>query len=172
MELLAKLWAVDHCKTYVYGVQFETISDHEALMSVLKLNRGNKTISSRLTRCVDRLLPFDFEVMADFISRHLKKLQEASVRAVTIWNECFTVNSVISLNDLLENGDTSSKQHKPTKNVNESNTVNRKNNATEKQQIRKRDKRNSSTIFCSNTSRTCKMSQVHQPSCLIKAVNG
>ena len=48
-------------------------------MSVHKPNRGNKIFSSMLTRWVDRLLPFDFEVvheagrtlgMADFLLRH------------------------------------------------------------------------------------------------------
>ena len=65
-------------------------------MSVLKPNRRNKTFSSRLTKLVDRLLPFDFEVshvawrtsgMADYLSRHPSELQEAVVNAETLWNE-------------------------------------------------------------------------------------
>ena len=52
-------------------------------MSVLKANRGNKTFFSRLTRWVDRLLPFEVEVthvpgrtlgMADYLSRHPMEL--------------------------------------------------------------------------------------------------
>ena len=63
LELLAIVCPKEHFKNYVYGVQFKVVSDHKALMSVLKPNRGNKTFSSRLTRWVDRLLPCDFEVV-------------------------------------------------------------------------------------------------------------
>ena len=81
LGLLATVWAVEHFKNYVYDVKFKIISDHKALMTVLKPNRGNKTFSSRLTRWVDRLLPFEFEVehvagrtlgMADYLSRTLQ----------------------------------------------------------------------------------------------------
>ena len=45
------------------GVQFKIISDHKARMSVMEPKRGNQTFSDRLTRWVDRLLLFDFEVV-------------------------------------------------------------------------------------------------------------
>ena len=105
IEFLAIVWAVEHFRNYVYGVKFKMISDHKALMSVLKPNRENETFSSRLTRWVDRLLPFDFENvhvagrtlgMADYLSRHPTELQGSSINAETLWNEWFTVNSVIS----------------------------------------------------------------------------
>ena len=57
------------------------ISDHRALLSALNENRGNKTYQSRLTRWVDRLLPFSFNLehipgknmgFADYLSRHHK----------------------------------------------------------------------------------------------------
>ena len=38
------------------------LTDHKAIISALKTNRGNKTHQSRLTRWADRLLPFDFDV--------------------------------------------------------------------------------------------------------------
>ena len=38
LELLAIVLAVEHFKNYVYGVQFKILSDHKALMSVLKPN--------------------------------------------------------------------------------------------------------------------------------------
>ena len=129
LELLAIVWAIEHFKNYVYGVHFKVVSDHKALMSVLKPNRGNKTFSSRLTRWVDRLLPFEFEVihaagrtlgMADYLSRHPSELKGASLKAEALWNEWFTVNCVISLKDVLEDSDATSKAS-----ASERNTVNR-----------------------------------------------
>ena len=63
LELSAVVWSIEHFKNYVYGVRFGVVSDHKALQSVLKSNKGNKTFSSRLTRWVDRLLPFDFNIV-------------------------------------------------------------------------------------------------------------
>ena len=42
LQILAIVWAVEHFKIYVYGVQFKMLSDHKALMTVLRPNRGNK----------------------------------------------------------------------------------------------------------------------------------
>ena len=50
LELLAVEWSIEHFKNYVYGVAFGIVSDHKALQSVLRPNKGNKTFSSRLTR--------------------------------------------------------------------------------------------------------------------------
>ena len=59
-------------------------------MSVLKPNRNDKVLSSRITQWIDRLLPFDFEVihtggrtlgMADYLSKHPNELEVASVKA-------------------------------------------------------------------------------------------
>ena len=38
------------------------LTDHKAITSALKTNRGNKTHQSRLTRWTDRFLPFDFDI--------------------------------------------------------------------------------------------------------------
>ena len=63
LALLAIVWSVGYFWSYAYGVPFKIISDHKALATVLKGQKANKTYSSRLTRWVDRLLPYHFEVM-------------------------------------------------------------------------------------------------------------
>ncbi len=73
------VWSVEHFKNYLLGRIFVVRTDHQALLSALQSNRGNKTSFSRLARWVDRLLPFTFEVQhipgqdmgwADYFSRH------------------------------------------------------------------------------------------------------
>ena len=68
LELLAVVWS-----------EFILQTDHQALLTALKENRGNKTYQSRLTRWVDRLLSFHFTVehvsgknmgFADYLSRN------------------------------------------------------------------------------------------------------
>ena len=55
------------------------ITDHRALLSIMKEHRSNKSYNSRLTRWVDRLLPFQFDIehlpgakmgLVDYISRN------------------------------------------------------------------------------------------------------
>ena len=79
LELLAAVWAIEHFKYYLYGRRFTLITDHQALVGALQSNRGNKTYQSRLTRWIDRLIPFDFDIhhlagskmgLIDYISRH------------------------------------------------------------------------------------------------------
>ena len=96
LELLAVVWAIEYFKNYVYGVKFQVISDHKALASVLKPNISNKTFSSRLTRWVDRLLPFELEVIhapgrvlgfADYLSRHPSEIKGNAVNSEKLWND-------------------------------------------------------------------------------------
>ena len=62
LELLAVVWSLEHFKYYFFGSNLTLQTDHQALFSALANNRGNKTYQSRLTRWVDRLLPFHFNV--------------------------------------------------------------------------------------------------------------
>ena len=80
LELLAIVWALDYFNYYLYGNKFIPQTEHQALLSALKNNRGYKTYQSRLSRWVDRLLLVNFTIehipwenmgFADYISRHL-----------------------------------------------------------------------------------------------------
>ena len=112
LELLTVVWSVEHFKNNVYGIEFEIVSDHKALKSVLKANKSNKTFPSRLTRCVDRLLPFDFTAvhtpgrtlgMADYLSRHPSPYSGAVIKSEKMFNDWFTINVVNEFaNDLEE----------------------------------------------------------------------
>ena len=62
LELLAVVWSLEHFKHYLQGAEFILQTDHQDLLTALKENRGNKTYQSRLTRWVDRLLPFNFNI--------------------------------------------------------------------------------------------------------------
>ena len=61
-ELLGVVWAIERYKNSLFGSEFEVITDHKALFSALSPNHGNKTYHSRLTKWVDRLLPFNFTI--------------------------------------------------------------------------------------------------------------
>ena len=111
LELLAIVWAIEHFKNYKYGVKFQIISDHKTLASVLKPNRGNKTFSSRLTRWVDRLLPFEFKIthapgrvlgFADYLSRHPSEIKGNTVKVEKLWNDWFTVIAITKSNAISE----------------------------------------------------------------------
>ena len=49
-------------QVHLYGMPFTVITDHRALLSIMRENRANKSYNSRLTRWVDRLLHFDFTI--------------------------------------------------------------------------------------------------------------
>ena len=63
LELLAVVWAVDRYKHYLLGKPFIIATDHKVLTSALDGNKSNKTYESRLTRWVDRLLPYQFNIV-------------------------------------------------------------------------------------------------------------
>ena len=78
--MLAVVWGAEYFRIYVLGRKFLIVTDHKALVSLLNgNNKKNKTMFSRLTRWLDRLIPFDFQVehkpgakigLADYLSRH------------------------------------------------------------------------------------------------------
>ena len=80
------VWSVEYFNYYFFGKSITIITGHRALLSIMKEHRSNKTYNSRLTRSVDRLLPFDLNIeqipgaktlLVDYISR--QQNQEAKV---------------------------------------------------------------------------------------------
>ena len=103
LELLGVVWAVEHYKNYLYGSEFEVITDHKALLSAFSTNHGNKTYHSRLTRWVDRLLPFNFTVkhlagkdlgFTDLIS----KIPSGKTVPISHYDEEFVVPNIKKIN--------------------------------------------------------------------------
>ena len=73
------VWSIKFFKNYVYGKEFSIITDHRALISILKEQSSNKNYNSRLSRWADRLLPYQFKIehlpgakmgLVDYISRN------------------------------------------------------------------------------------------------------
>ena len=74
-----KVWSIEHFKNYLYGKEFSIITDHRALLSILKEHRSNKSYNSRLSRWVDHLVPYQFKIehlpcakmgLVDYVSRN------------------------------------------------------------------------------------------------------
>ena len=110
---MAAVWAIEHFKYYLYGRRFTLITDHQALVSALKSNRGNKTYQSRLTRWIDRLIPFDFDIhhlagskmgLIDYISRH----PVGKPQPPAYWDENFVVALIDDFVKCVEFQDSSS----------------------------------------------------------------
>ena len=57
-EMLALVLAVEHFKQFLYGIQFDIITDHEPLKYMLKL----ESTTPQLMRLLARLDPFDFAI--------------------------------------------------------------------------------------------------------------
>ena len=82
-------------------------TDHKALVSALDENKSNKTYQSRLTRRVDRLLPYQFKVIhipgkdmgiADYLSRDPK----GEPWPESVLDEKFVVKSIESFHKALD----------------------------------------------------------------------
>ena len=106
LELLGVVWAIEYFKYYLFGKTFTVLTDHRALLSVLRSHRSNKSHNSRLTRWIDRLLPFNFiiehipgtrKVLVDYILR--KPNQKA--KSVTQYDEEFMVATISRIRDAI-----------------------------------------------------------------------
>ena len=106
LELLGVVWSVEYFKYYLFGKSFTIITDHRALLSIMKEHRSNKSDNSRLTRWIDRLLPFYFNIehipgakmgLVDYISRQPN--QEAKV--TNKYGEEFAVATITRIRDAI-----------------------------------------------------------------------
>ena len=78
LEILGVVWAIEHFKYYLYGKHFTVITDHRALISALSPSERSKTSQSRLTRWIEKLIPFHFDIklagskmgLLDYMSRN------------------------------------------------------------------------------------------------------
>ena len=62
LELLEVVWASEHFKYHLCGKHLTVITDHQALISALSASERSKTSQSPLTRWIDRLKPFRFDI--------------------------------------------------------------------------------------------------------------
>ena len=79
LELLAVVWGLEHFQLYIYGKPIKLLTDHQALETLMKRNRPNKTYSAQLTRWLDRLAHITINVnhvagellaLTDYLSRN------------------------------------------------------------------------------------------------------
>ena len=82
------------------------MTDHRALLSVLKSHRSTKSYNSRLTRWIDRFLPFDFNIehipgtregLADYISSQPNQ----KAKSITQFDEEFMVATISRIRDAI-----------------------------------------------------------------------
>ena len=86
---------LEHFNYYLFGKSLTFITDHLALLSIMKEHRSNNSFYIRLSLWLGQLLPFDFNIerissakmgLVDYISRQSN--QEAKVS--NIYDEEFT----------------------------------------------------------------------------------
>ena len=97
----------DYFQNYVLGRKFLIVTDHKALVSLLNgNNKKNKTMFSRLTRWLDRLIPFDFQVehkpgakigLAYYLSSH----PSLDAQPVSTYDSMFTVAKISRIRSAL-----------------------------------------------------------------------
>ena len=106
LELLGVVWAIEYFKYCPFGKIFTVLTDHRALLSVLKSHRSNKSYNSQLTRWIDRLLAFGFNIehfpgthmgLVDYILR--KPIQKA--KSITQCDEEFMVATISRICDAI-----------------------------------------------------------------------
>ena len=89
------------------GKNFTVVTDHRALLSILKEHRSNKSYNSRLSRWIDRLLPYNFTIehmpgakmgLVDYISRN----PYARAKKISTYDEHFVVATISKIRDSMK----------------------------------------------------------------------
>ena len=106
LELLGVVWANEYFKYYLFGKNFTVLTDHRALLSVLKSHRSNKSYNSRLTRRIDRLLPFDFNIEHIPGTRmglvgYISPQPNQKAKSITQYDEKFMVATISRVHDAI-----------------------------------------------------------------------
>ena len=121
LELLWIVWSIYYFKYYLYGKNFTVVTDHRALLSILKEHRSNKSYNNRLSRWIGRLLPYNFTIeqmpgakmgLVDYISRN----PFARAKKISTYDENFVVATISKIRDsmkhLIINKQTATKKFK------------------------------------------------------------
>ena len=107
LKLLGIVWSIDYFKYYLYGKNFMVVTDHRALLSILKEHRSNKSYNSRLSRWIDRLLPYNFTIehmpgakmgLVEYISRN----PFTRAKKISTYDEHFVVATISKIRDSMK----------------------------------------------------------------------
>ena len=107
LELLGIVWSIDYFKYYLYGKNFTVVTDHRALLSILKEHRSKKSYNSRLSRWIDRLFPYNFTIehmpgakmgLVDYISRN----PFVRAKKISTYDEHFVVATTSKIRDSMK----------------------------------------------------------------------
>ena len=107
LVLLGIVRSIDYFKYYLYGKNFTVVTDHRALLSILKEHRSNKSYNSRLSRWIDRLHPYNFTIehmpgakmgLVDYISRN----PYARAKTISTYDEHFVVATISKIRDSMK----------------------------------------------------------------------
>ena len=101
------VWSIDYFTYDLYGKNFTVKTDHRALLSILKEHNSNKSYNSRLSRWIDRLLPYNFTIehmpgakmgLVDYICRN----PIAETRKFSTYDEDFVVATISKIRDSMK----------------------------------------------------------------------
>ena len=62
LEILGVVWEIENFNYHLYGKHFTIITDHQGLISALNASKRSKFSQSSLSRWIDRLIPFHFDI--------------------------------------------------------------------------------------------------------------
>ena len=107
LQLLGIVWSIDYFKYYLYGKNFTVVTDHRALLSILKEHRSKKSYNSRLSRWIDRLIPYNYTIehlpgakmgLVDYISRN----PFARAKKISTYDEHVVVATISKIRDSMK----------------------------------------------------------------------